>query len=503
MAAGGIPVDAGAGTPQGTVTRQSILDLRSNRMPQDPILERFGRVVRQRPTEPLAISPTRTISASAVQALAGAVAARLAGLDPGELVGLATPNGPAFLVAFLALRQAGLTVLLLDAAAPAEGRRSAAVALGAVACLECAIGWPESPDSFTLTRLKPAEGVRCPAGAALVKLTSGTTGSPRGVLTSADQALADEEALVRSMGLRDGDRIVAAVPMSHSYGFSSVTLSALVRGFPLAIPEGGHPLAPLEAARAADATFFPTVPAFLQALLKLSRPPEWPSSLRLVITAGAALPPEVARAFGDTYRMPVHVFYGSSECGGICYDREGTGGERGTVGTPVEGVSVSLEPWEAESVVTVRSASVAMGYLPEPDPRLADGRFFSSDRGEWVLGELRLTGRVDGLINVKGKKVDPAEVERILSGLLGVEEVVVLGVPSPSGGQLVRAVVGCPTGKLDAVQVVAFCRGHLADHKVPRSVILVPSLPRNSRGKLDRPALLALRSENAADPRRV
>jgi long-chain acyl-CoA synthetase len=142
--------------------------------------------------------------------------------------------------------------------------------------------------------------------------------------------------------------------------------------------------------------------------------------------------------------------------------------------------------------VVVESAAVSAGYLPEPDERLADGRFRAGDLAVWQGGELSLRGRVDDLVNIKGKKVNPREVEAILSDLPGVDEAVVLGVPVEGRGEILRAVVACRSGGLTTSEVVAWCRGHLSAHKVPRSVILLETLPRNARGKLDRAALLAL-----------
>jgi long-chain acyl-CoA synthetase len=290
--------------------------------------------------------------------------------------------------------------------------------------------------------------------------------------------------------------------MSHSYGLSSLALPALLRGTALVVPDEEGPLGPLLAAERAAATVFPTVPAYVEGLLRLSSRPGWPSSLRLVISAGAPLAPGAARRFREEFGLPVHAFYGASECGGICYDREGSAGERGTVGTPVAGVEVALEPLEETAggpapgeagVVTVRSPAVARGYLPEADRRLAGGRFRAGDLGAWEHGELVLRGRLDDLINVKGKKVDPREVERVLGQLAGVREVAVLGVPLPErGSELVRAVIACAEGRLTPTIVLDWCRRHLALHKVPRSVILLPELPRTPRGKLDRAALREL-----------
>ena len=337
----------------------------------------------------------------------------------------------------------------------------------------------------------------------MVKLTSGSTGLPRGIATPPEALLADDAQLTATMGIRPDDRLLATVPLSHSYGLSSLALPALVRGTMLVLPEASSLFDPFVAAQRAEATVFPTVPAYLDALLRLSETPARPPSLRLVLTAGALLAPATARQFRETFGLPVHVFYGASECGGICYDRTGDAGERGTVGTPVEGVQVALEPLDAtstgEGIVTVASPSVAAGYLPDPDPRLRGGRFVGGDLAAWRDGELVLRARLDDMVNVRGKKVNPREVEEVLGGLAGVEEAVVLGIPVPQrSAEMLRAVIACRPGRLSVEEVHAWCRERLAPHKVPRSVILVPEMPRTPRGKIDRTALLALGREAAA-----
>ncbi|HEX5717715.1 MAG TPA: fatty acid--CoA ligase family protein, partial [Thermoanaerobaculia bacterium] len=365
-------------------------------------------------------------------------------------------------------------------------------ALGASALLRCRGGWPRGPEDWSLI-LTGIEGCHLP-GIAVVKLTSGSTGAPRGIATPAEALVADDAALAASMGIRGDDRLLATIPMSHSYGLSSLAMPALMRGNLLILPDEGRVFDPLVAAEQTGATVFPTVPAVLDALLRLADPPSWPAALRLVLTAGAPLSPVTAGRFRETFGLPVHVFYGASECGGICYDREGTAGERGTVGTPVEGVRVELEEG---GLITVRSQAVAAGYIPEGDDRLGrlgNGRFVAGDLAEWRDGELVLRGRVDDLVNIKGKKVNPREVEAVLAQLPGVREVAVLGVCLPDrSGEVLRAVVACPPGSLTAAEVVAWCRPRLSPHKVPRSVVLVPELPRTSRGKLDRGSLMAIR----------
>jgi long-chain acyl-CoA synthetase len=465
---------------------------------RDPIVEAFERVGARSPTAELVTSPGhKTCTWTDVAALASGIAAALPRtLPPRSLVGLAVPAGPAFLAAFLALRRRGLVVLLLDDQAPPADVQRAAQTLGAELIVRARGGWPKDKSGFVKEVLSPSDRPSLPDGTAIVKLSSGSTGKTRGIAVSSEALLADERALASTMSLRCDDRIVAAVPLSHSYGFSSIALPALVRGSVLVVPDVSTPLAPIHAATAARATVFPTVPAFLQALLKMSRPPAWPPSVRLVISAGAPLPAETALRFRETYGRSVHVFYGASECGGICYDRDGGAALRETVGTPIDGVRIALQPLDEsteQGVVNIASSAVAFGYVNDPTGLSFDGEFRSGDLAQWKDGELRLLRRTDRVINVKGNKVDPGEIELVLAGLRGVEEVVALGVPClNTDAQTVRVVIACQPQRLTYESVLAWCRARLADHKVPRSILLVTEIPRTPRGKIDRDALQSL-----------
>lgn len=471
-------------------------------MTSDPILSAFARRLARAPRAVVLLSRGGTIDVSGLDRLARSLADELAraGVGPGTLVGLAAANGPGFVAGLLAIRHTAAAALLFDPRTPRGEKTRTERALGAAFDLTAGSSWPEAAADFRLEGLDPERVAELRDDVAAVKLTSGSTGCPRGIVTPSAALVADEAALTRTMGLRDDERILAALPMSHSYALSSVVMPALVRDAVLVVPEAGHPLDPVRIARREKVSFLPTVPAYLQALVKMSRPPRIPDSLRLVISAGAPLKPATARRFREIYGLPVHVFYGSSECGGITFDRTGAAGERGSLGTPVDGVRVSLEPpsrdsvtlADAPEVVTVRSPAVARSYLPEADPALGGGRFETCDLGAWQDGELILRGRLGNVINVRGKKVDPLEVDAVLQQLEAVEESVTLGVQLPGKGEtVVRSFVASRSSSLCPETVQRWCRQHLASHKVPRSIVLLERLPRTERGKLDRAALLA------------
>jgi len=462
--------------------------------PSDPILHAWGDLVRHDSGFPSVVSDRRTVSRQDVDQLAqtAVCALREAAVPEGAIVGLDAQNGPDFLAGLLALRRVRAAALLLDTAAPGGERVRAAAEMGAVGVLHSS----RSADGgflFARSGLEDSAVREVEPGIAVVKLTSGSTGAPEGILTSSNALIADDAALALSMSLTREERILAAVPLSHSYGLSSIAMPALMRGATIVIPGDSSPVASMLAADRLGATFLPTAPAYLAALVRLSAPPPLGAALRRVIAAGAPLTTEVAVRFREIYGQPVHVFYGASECGGISYDREGSAAERGTVGEPVEGVRIEIDTASGrEGLINVYSPAVAQGYHPNANPRLGTGVFRSSDLGELVAGELRLVGRRSDLINVRGKKVNPREVESVLRDVPGVEDAVVLGAPrAHGGGEVVRSVVASRMS-LDERTLRDACRRNLADHKVPRSFVLVPELPTNSRGKLDRAAVRRL-----------
>jgi len=436
-------------------------------------------------------SPSRLATVAEIHRQAAELADRLHehALVPGRLVGLVAPNGPGYLVGYLALRRCGLVPVLCDVAVPPPALEGILARFDVAGCLSSSDPWPRGGEHWTFVTRLGAVVRHLSAAVGAVKLTSGSTGEPRGVVVSAAALVADEAQLASTMGLAAEDRHVGVVPFSHSYGFSSVVMPVLMRGALAIVPDERSAMAPLVAAHALEATFFPTVPAWLSGWVRLASPPPLPPSVRLLTSAGAPLAAETARAVRERFGRPVKVFYGASESGGIAFDRDGTAAERGTVGTPVDGVTIELDAETGR--LRVLSAAVADGYLPEPAPELAGRSFLTGDLAAWDglhQGEIRLLGRADDLVIVKGKNVQPREVENVLRDLPGVDEVCVLGVDGPEGPRTVlRAVLGSGSSStVNFESVVEHCRGRLAEHKIPRSVVVLPELPRDPRGKLDR-----------------
>ena len=181
----------------------------------------------------------------------------------------------------------------------------------------------------------------------LLKLTSGTTALPRAIRFRSEQLLADCENICQTMGITDADLNFGVIPISHSYGFSNLLMPLLARGVSMVLSHDRLPRAVLNDLAQTKATVFPGMPVFYQAFCELDERPQLPN-LRLCISAAAPLTAAAAKNFREEFNLPIHSFYGSSECGGICYDREGAAPEDGFVGAPMDNVNISLIDAPAE-----------------------------------------------------------------------------------------------------------------------------------------------------------
>jgi long-chain acyl-CoA synthetase len=426
----------------------------------------------------------------------------------GDLVLLSARNLDSYLVAVAALWKRGGAILLADADL---SRGEIAALTGAFRPSFALVDRRVEPTGGSVEDLgedlaglhawiPPLRGTRNGAaerrwaGAAIVRLTSGTTGAPRGVVVTADQLLADARQITTTMGIAPGDTMVTAIPLGHAYGFVHALMALVLQGTRLALVERPLPALMIESLSGPGPLVLPGTPYLFDLILQAAGRKRF-RGLRLCLSAGAPLPERLSRRFRERFGLPIRTFYGASECGGICYDRSRLGiVPDGCVGTPLDGVTVTLrhEPGLPEGAgrICVSSPAVALGYVPEGrDGALRDGLFRTADLGRLDdAGRVGLEGRMDRLINVGGRKVNPAEVEAILRALQGVRHAVVFGMPDRHRGQSVCACIVARRG-LTRETVLEACRDRLAPFKVPRYVEFVDAIPVTARGKTDHRSL--------------
>jgi acyl-CoA synthetase (AMP-forming)/AMP-acid ligase II len=321
-----------------------------------------------------------------------------------------------------------------------------------------------------------------PAPCCHLKTTSATTGQPRQVVFRAEQLAADAENIVATMGLRPDWPNLGVISLAHSYGFSNLVLPLLLHGVPLILAPSPLPEAVRQAAAGEAALTLAAVPALWSAWHQAGA---IPGQVRLAVSAGAPLSAALERAVFEKTGLKIHNFYGSSECGGIAYD--GTSQPRAEdecAGRPMSNVEVTLND---DGCVVVGSRAVGEAYWPTPDPALGGGRFQTCDLGELKGGWVYLRGRLSDQINVAGRKVSPASIERVLAQHGGVRECLVFGVPSDDADrtEVIAACVAAGAG-VSSEELKQFLVSRLPAWQVPRHWWLVDSLSANARGKLSR-----------------
>ena len=322
----------------------------------------------------------------------------------------------------------------------------------------------------------------------LLKLTSGTTAAPRAIRFRSEQLIADCDQICDTKRISDVDLNFGVIPISHSYGFSNLLTPLIVRGVPMVLSRDRTPRAVLDDLARTKATVFPGTPVFFQAFCEITDIEKLPK-LRLCISAGAPLPLATAKKFREKFGLAIHSFYGASECGGICYDREAKLEVEGYVGTPMKEVDLEMVNPKAESSqVRVRSGAAGDAYFPDPDEeKLGNGVFVPDDLLTREGDGFRIAGRVSDVINVAGKKVNPAEIEEVLLKCPGVRRAVAFGrVGSASLRNEEIAACVVADADLSEAQALEFCRAQLSAWQVPKRIFVVESIPTNERGKTSR-----------------
>ncbi|MGY1991672.1 acyl-CoA synthetase [Mycolicibacterium fortuitum] len=331
-----------------------------------------------------------------------------------------------------------------------------------------------------------------PSSTAIIMYTSGTTGAPKGVPISR-QAIADDiDALAAAWQWTADDTLVHGLPLFHVHGLVLGLLGSLRIGNRFI-----HTGKPTPAAYAqAQGTLYFGVPTVWSRVVKDLDSALALSTARLLVSGSAPLPVPV---FDELVRLTGHApveRYGSTESLITLSTR--IDGERrpGWVGLPVAGVQTRLVdddgapvPHDGETIgrLQIKGPMVFDGYLNRPDATAeafdADGWYRTGDVA--VIdgdGMHRIVGResVD-LIKSGGYRIGAGEIETVLLGHDGVDEVAVVGVPDEDLGQRIVAFV---VGTAAPEALIEFVAQQLSAHKRPREVRLVDSLPRNAMGKV-------------------
>lgn len=477
-------------------------------------------------------------SYSDVDALSARIAHCLAGLGvtPGERVSVQVGKSPEALALYLACLRAGFVfhplnmaytpselAYFLDNAEPAivicdprneDPVRSLVEQSAAVPVLTLTgDGGGELMDRAAAMDSTFTTVPRAADDLAALLYSSGTTGVPKGIMLTHANLLRNTEALIETWGFSDRDRLLHALPIFHVHGLFVAIGCVLLSG---ASMRWLNAYDVDEVIRfLPECTVMMGVPTYYTRLL--ARPDfqaEHAANVRVFISGSAPLLEETFVEFETRTGHRILERYGMTETN--MNTSNPLGGERkpGTVGLPLPGVDVRVvdadgRPLPAGEIgnLQVRGPNVFIGYWKLPDKTAedftADGYFNTGDKGSIDEdGYVSIVGRAKDMVITGGLNVYPKEIELFIDDLPGVVESAVIGVPHEDFGEAVVAVV-VPrvAGELTEHDIVDACRQDLANFKVPKRVVFVDELPRNTMSKVQKNALRETYRDLLAGPR--
>jgi acyl-CoA synthetase (AMP-forming)/AMP-acid ligase II len=424
-----------------------------------------------------------------------------AGVRPGTKVLVALPNSPAFLVSLLAVNASGgVFVPLNPHLTPDERAKIDDIARpdfvigerGQIELLEGAC--------LHRTGCAPHEDHDLSSVAAII-FTSGTTGTPKGVMMSEDALIANARSVAAYLDLGEADRTLIFLPLYYTYTLSQIFSTWLAGGSIVLLRNLLYPVQALSAVRDEGITGFGGVPTSLSILATYAARSNHSTSLRYILSAGAPLAPALAdnvqRAFPHAC---VFNNYGCTEIGprATAVNFTTNPHKTGSIGQAIAGVSVtivrsdlSVADLEEAGEIVLSGPSLMKGYYRNEQAtraRISKHGFHTGDYGYADSdGYLYFEGRLDDIFKSGGEKVSVREIEDLLLTHEEVAEAAVVAVPDATLGAVpVAYVVLRPGSSCSERDLRTFCGGRLSRHKVPHLIHVVEEFHKTATGKVQK-----------------
>jgi long-chain acyl-CoA synthetase len=449
-----------------------------------------------------------------------AASLRARGIQPGQHVAVMVPNVPEFTIAYFGILYAGCTVVPLNVLLSTpevtyhiQDSESALLiahplfrepaSLGAQGA-GVPVAWSDGGAGDDLPAMAAAEPFPAlhptsPDDTAVILYTSGTTGKPKGAeLTHANLLVNCAVVVPKLIPITPDQHVaLATLPLFHSFGQTCIQNATIANGGTFTLLPRFSPAEAFEIMQRDGVTLFAGVPTMYFALLHHEGAPARVPSLRWCMAGGAPMPVEVMRAFEEKFGVEILEGYGLSETSPVAsFNMLGRPRTPGSIGYPVWGVEMAILddkdrplPDGERGEICIRGHNIMKGYWKRPEATaeaMRGGWFHSGDIGiRDTNGSYRIVDRVKDMIIRGGFNVYPREVEEVLYAHPAVIEAAVIGVPHPSHGEEVKAVVALAKGQsTTAEELIAWCKERLAAYKYPRIVDFVEALPKGPTGKI-------------------
>ncbi len=442
------------------------------------------------------------------------------GVAPGDRIALVFPNGPEAILLFLASSLVGVSCplnpgykedefrfyledtgarFLLAPPGEAAAARQALPRGGTVIEAELDQGGRLNLSDHAGRNRAGSVDASASEATALVLHTSGTTSRPKRVPLRHGNLVASAQNIISSYELSPDDVSLCIMPLFHVHGLVASALATLGSGGTVVVPRKFNPLGFRPLMEASRPTWFSASPTPHQLILSRLQDKRPPGSerLRFIRSCSSALAPAQMQHMEEVFGVAVLEAYGMTEASHQMASNP-LPPERRMPGSVGRGTGVEIAildeagadlPAGSSGEVAVRGPNVIDGYENNPQANASSfthGWFRTGDLG--VLdgdGYLTLLSRIKELINRGGEKIAPREIDEALEAHPAVREAVSFGVPHPTWGEQVAAAV-VVSEPVTEKELLSFCRGRLADFKVPSRLYFVDAIPKTPTGKIQR-----------------
>ncbi|KHO63091.1 acyl-CoA synthetase [Thermoanaerobacter sp. YS13] len=444
------------------------------------------------------------------------------GVKKGDRVALSFPNCPEYIFSFMGASKAGAIVVPLNMMLTLEEIAYIIMESGANTLVVHPV-IAQKVDKSQLGRLNlknvvvldentinailkmgPSQHVEIePDEVCTYIYTSGTTGKPKGAMLTHNNFIADVKAMDEVSDLGPSDNFLAVLPLFHSFSWTVNVLLAFYLGSAITIKESFMPKDTLETLTNEDVTVFCGVPSMFAVLMRMAEKGQF-KALRLAISGGAPLAPEIQRGFEEKFNFPLVEGYGLSEAAPVALLNPlepDAIRKPGSVGLPLPCVEAKIVdendnelPVGEVGELVLRGPNIMVGYhnMPEETAKtLRGGWLHTGDLAKKDEdGYFYIVDRLKDMIILGGFNVYPREVEDALLEHPDVLEAAVIGVGNPLKGEEVKAFVVLKEGaKADRKELQSFLKDKLASYKIPKHFEFVSELPKTPTGKINKKLL--------------
>lgn len=327
--------------------------------------------------------------------------------------------------------------------------------------------------------------------------TSGTTGKQKAAMLTHKNLVINSKQCYIALHARQDDIYMCVLPMFHVFAFTTCILLPLWSGATISILESFQPKEVIETLLRDDITIFMGVPSMYVVLLEACKKNIAFPKLRLAVSGGAALPVEIYRQSRELMKLPIVEGYGLTEASpAVAFNPPDGVQKEGSIGLPLPDTECKIIDEEDNELPTgevgelaVRGGNVMLGYynlLDETVKALRSGWLHTGDLAKKDEdGYIYIVDRKKDMVIVSGLNVYPREVEEVIYQYPKVKEAAVIGLPDKLRGEYVKAFVVLKEGEeCHSKELLRFMKEKLAAYKLPRHIEFVPSLPKNSTGKI-------------------